>query len=121
MRIGKTALTVLFFVLAAITQNSFAAQVYNVSAHLSHDGTVFGTPEVVVKADTDASVAVSGPHGYKLRLRVSDAGDGKLKISAQLDSAYGTMSPTIVVFAGKPATVSVGSISIGITASLAAS
>lgn len=117
MRIGKTALAVLFLVLAASSQSSFAAQVYKVSTTLSHDGKVFGAPAVVVKADTDASVAVSGPHGYKLRLCVTDADDGKLKISTQLNSAYGTISPTMVVFAGKPAMVSVGSITIDITAS----
>ena len=117
MRINKTALAALFLVLAASSQSSFAAQVYSVSTTLSHDGKVFGEPSVVVKADTDASVAVSGPRGYKLRLRVTDAGNGKLKISTQLNSAYETISPTMVVFAGKPAMVSVGSTTINITAS----
>jgi hypothetical protein len=89
---------------------------YKVSANLSHNGKLIGTPSVVVKEATDATIAVSGPDGYKLVLNVTDAGHGQLTIVAHLDTAYGSIAPSMVVLAGQPATVLVGQISIGITA-----
>jgi hypothetical protein len=116
MHIGKTASAVLALALAATSPTSFAAQLYKVSANLSHNGKLFGSPSVVVKEGADATVAVSGPNGYKLALNVTDAGKGQLKIVTHLDTAYGSIAPAMVVLAGQPATVSVGHIVIGLTA-----
>jgi hypothetical protein len=116
MRIGKTALAVLTLALAFASSASFAAQLYTISTSLSHNGKLFGSPSAIVKDGTDATVAVSGPNGYKLALNVTDAGKGKLKIVTHLDSSYGSIAPTVVVFSGRPAMVSVGNIAIGITA-----
>ncbi len=115
MHIGKTALAFLAFALAATSPTSFAAQLYRVSANLSHNGKLFGSPSLVVKEGADATVAVSGPNGYKLALSVTDAGKGQLKIVTHLDTAYGSIAPQMVVLAGQPATVSVGNTAIGVT------
>lgn len=80
MRFGKAALGVVALVLAATSFTSFAAELYTVSANLSHSGHLIGSPSVVVKNGVEATVAVSGPNGYKLALNVTDVGKGQLKI-----------------------------------------
>jgi hypothetical protein len=119
MHIGKTASAILALALAATSPMSFAAQLYKISkisAALSHNSKLIGSPLIVVKEGVNAIVAVSGSNGYKLALTVTDAGKGQFKIVTHLDTAYGSITPEMVVLAGRPAAVSVGNIAIGLTA-----
>jgi hypothetical protein len=89
---------------------SFAATAasYEVSARLLHDGKSFATPAAVIAAGQPASIEVSGADGYKLTLTVTGAGADGIKVVAELDSAYGSMAPTVTVHPDRPASVSVG-------------
>ncbi|WP_158884547.1 hypothetical protein [Rhodanobacter sp. L36] len=116
MRVVKLVSAGLALALCGNSPANFAAQLYKVSLDLSHNGKLFGSPSVVIKDGADATVAVSGPNGYKLALNVADGGKGQLKIVTHLDTAYGSIAPAMVVLAGQPATVSVGHIAIGLTA-----
>ncbi|MEJ7746388.1 MAG: hypothetical protein WKF61_06480 [Luteimonas sp.] len=102
--------------LAAASFSSLAANAYKVSANVSHHGERFASPSVVVEMGVRAEIEVSGPDGYRLMLTVDDAGEGKLRISANLDTAHGAMSPVVIVRAGQSATVSVGDMEIGLIA-----
>ena len=82
------------------------------AANLSHAGKVFGRPVMVVKNGVPASVKLSGPHGqgYRLALTVIDLDHGKLKLKTHLQTRWGKIAPVMIVWAGKPASVSVGPI-----------
>ena len=94
----------------------FAGAIYKVSAQATHAGATFAEPVLFLKEGTAGVVEVSGKEGYKLSLTVSDAGHGHLKVDSQLNSAYGSISPSLVVDEGKVASVSIGDLGLSISA-----
>ena len=114
MATRKSSLALAAFALAA-SFNCLAADTYKVTANLSHNGKSFGAPVAVVKADTPASVEVSGQNGYKLSFIVTNLAKDEIKIATTLDSAYGTIAPVLVVRPGQPGTVSVGDLELTLT------
>lgn len=103
--------------LAAASFSVSAADAYSVSLHLFHKGKEFGAPSMVVKSGVQGSMEVSGPDGYKLKLTATDDGPNRMKVSTQLDSAHGAVSPEIIVRPGTQATVSIGDLKVALTAS----
>lgn len=88
---------------------------YEVTATLSHAGKSFASPSAVVQADKPASIEVSGADGYKFAFTVSDLTSDTIKVVASLDSLYGSMEPTLVVYPGQPASVAVDDLMLEIT------
>lgn len=64
----------------AASLGAAAADAYKISASLLHNGEPFGEPTVVVKADTPATVTVTGPDGYEVSFTVSDLAPDKLQV-----------------------------------------
>jgi hypothetical protein len=88
---------------------------YRVSAILSHNGHTFASPVVLVQEGVPAAVEVSGPEAYRFTVTVVAAGDGTVEVSTNLRSAYGTISPAMLVELGQSASVSVGEIGMSLT------
>lgn len=101
----------------ALTATSVFASpdTYTVSATLLHNGEPFGEPSAVVKADTPASIEVSGADGYKFSFTVTDLAPEKLQVSAKLESARGDIEPVVTVRPAEPATVTVGELGVRLT------
>ena len=85
---------------------------FKVSATLSHSGKIFASPSAVVVAGQPASIEVSGADGYKISLTVTDVAVDKIQVVAQVNSAHGSMHPTVIVRPNQPATVSVGDLEL---------
>ena len=92
-----------------------AADSYRVSATVSHSGKWVAAPSAVVLADKPASIEVPGDDGYTLAFTVTDLEADKIQIAVNLESAHGSMAPTMVIHPDKPATVSVGDLSLEVT------
>jgi len=90
---------------------------YKVSATLSHSGTPFAAPSAVVLPGQPASIEVSGADGYKIMLTVTDIAADRIQVVAQVNSAYGSMDPTLVVHPNQPASVSVGDLKLELSVS----
>ena len=58
---------------------------------------------------------MSGPSGYKLSFTVTELEPDKIQVAANVESQHGSLAPTVVVRPGKPATVSVGDLSLTLT------
>lgn len=99
----------------AVSSLAAASDSYKVSVKLSHAGNSFSEPSAVVLADKPASIEVSGTDGYKLTLTVTDLAVDQIQVVASLDSAHGSMEPTVVVRPDQPATISVGDLSLELT------
>jgi hypothetical protein len=100
---------------ATVSLDCAAANAYRVETTLRHGGESFARPTIVVEAGKPAAIEVAGVKGYKLSLGVEELAEGKLKVSAALASAYGAMSPVLVVVRDQPATVNVGDLGISVT------
>lgn len=96
---------------------SIASDAYKVSATLSHAGKPFATPTATVLAGHPARVGVSGTNGYTLSLTVTQLAADRIQVAAGVDSAYGTMQPTVVVHPDQPTTVSAGDLRLEVTVS----
>jgi hypothetical protein len=99
---------------SAIASSSLAggSGSYKVSATLSHAGKPFAAPSAVVLTGQPASIEVAGRDGYKITLTVTDVAVDKIQVVAQVNSAHGSMHPTVVVHPNQPATVSVGDLEL---------
>jgi len=102
--------------LAAASFSASAAEAYSVSLHLFHKGKEFGAPSMVVKSGVAGTMEVTGPNGYKLKVTASDDGPNRIKVSTQLESSHGSMSPEVVVRPGTQATIAVGDLKVALTA-----
>lgn len=112
----KVFVAIAFPILISASWGAIAADSFKVSATLSHKGIVFASPIVVVKDRSPASIVVAGEDGYKLAITVTDIGDGKLKITTNLDSSRGSIAPVLVVHVGESSAVRVGDMGISLTA-----
>ena len=101
--------------------NCAASDLYKVSASLTDKNQTIGSPTLVVKNATPASIEVSGPTGYKLSLTVTDLAPDKIQVATSIESQQRTIAPTIVVRPGKPAAISVGDLGITLTVDRAGS
>ena len=105
-------------VLLASSLAPFAARAsgpYAVSLELSHHGEVFATPSVVVRDADPASMEVSGASGYKLVLTVRELAADRIEVVASVDSTHGSISPTVVVKPGVPASMTIGEMGLTVT------
>jgi hypothetical protein len=114
MQARKLAVAVALAALAA-SLDCAAANAWRVEATLRHGGERFAAPMAVVAAGKPATIEVAGNKGYKLTIGVEELAEGKLKLSAALVSAYGAMSPVLVVLPGQPADVDVGDLGMSVT------
>jgi hypothetical protein len=91
----------------AFSCDAGAADRWRVAAALLHDGRTFAKASAIVAVDRPATVRVGGEAGYSLSLGVEDLGHGRLRLQAALESAYGSMSPTVVVRPGQTAKIAI--------------
>ena len=117
MRIWSKIIATLVLCLPASLSFASPPGSYEVSAKLTQGGQTFAAPSAVVLANKPASIEVIGPNGYKLTLTVTALAPEQLQVAAQLDSAYGSMAPTVVVRPDKPASVSLGDLGLELTVS----
>jgi hypothetical protein len=89
---------------------------YRISAHLSHTGSEFASPVIVVREGVPAAVEVTGKDGYRFTVTVTPADSGSVKVTTDLRTAYGVISPAMVVQLGQPASLSVSDIQMSLTA-----
>src|SRR5690606_42075080 len=101
---------------SALPSVAFADDLYRVSATISHAGQEFAAPELVTEPGKTATVEVTGPEGYALGITVEPLSDGSLKVSSDLKSAHGNLAPVLILEPGTPASVTVGDLSITLTA-----
>ena len=106
MSSGKLALFCAVAALA-LSCDAAAADHWRVAAALLHDGRQFAKASAVVAADRPATIEVDGEAGYSLTLAVEDIGRGQLRLNAILVSAYGSMSPAVVLRPGQTANVAI--------------
>ena len=117
MRVWPKITTILVLCLSAGLSFASPPDSYQVSAKLTRAGQTFAAPSAVVLANKPASLEVTGPDGYKLTLTVTDLAPDKIQVAAHLDSAYGSMAPTVVVRPDKSASVSIGDLGLELTVS----
>ncbi len=103
-----------FFLLAGMSSAAEPVS-YKVSMTLSHGGEPFASPSFVVQPDKPASFEVTGTDGYKLTLIVTDLGPDAIKVATTVDSAYGSMAPTITARPSEPAAYTVGGLGLDVT------
>jgi hypothetical protein len=106
MSSGKLAFACAVVALA-LSGDAAAADHWRVAAALMHDGRQFAKASVVVAVDRPATVVVDGDAGYSLSLVIEDVGRGRLRLSAALVSAYGSMSPAVVLRPGQTAKIAI--------------
>ena len=113
---ARTALAAAVLLASALAP--FAAQAsgpYAVAVELSHQGEVFAAPSVVVRDAEPASMEVTGATGYKLALTVRELAADRIEVVAAVDSAHGSISPTVVVKPGVPASMKIGEMGLTVT------
>ncbi|HEY6941203.1 hypothetical protein [Dokdonella sp.] len=115
MRTWSTVMAVLASAAFAVAAFAATPGSFQVSATLSHAGQPFAAPSAVVRAGEPASIEVTGADGYTLTLTVTDVAPDEIRVVARLDSAYGSMEPTIVVRPGQPASVAAGDVGLELT------
>jgi hypothetical protein len=91
----------------ALSRDAGAASHWRVAAALLHDGRQFAKASVVVAVDRPATVVADGEAGYSLSLVVEEIGRGRLRLNTALVSAYGSMSPAVVVRPGQTAKINI--------------
>lgn len=96
----------------ALSCDAVAADHWRIAAALLHDGRQFAKASVVVAADRPATVKVDGEAGYSLSLGIEDLGRGQLRLNAALVSAYGSMSPAVVLRPGQTANIAIDHIGL---------
>lgn len=101
-------------ILCALAGLSLAdsSNTYGVSAKLLHAGQIFAEPNAVVSAGKPANIETTGTDGYKLTLTVTDVAPDKIRVVANLESAHGAMTPTVLLRPDTPASVSVGDLEL---------
>ena len=85
------------------------------AVELSHQGEVFSAPSVVVRDAEPALMEVTGARGYKLALTVRELAADRIEVVAAVDSAHGSISPTVVVKPGVPASMKIGEMGLTVT------
>ena len=96
----------------AFSCDAGAADRWRIAAALLHDGRSFAKASAVVAVDRPATVKVDGEAGYSLSLDIEDLGRGRLRLHAEMVSAYGSMSPTVVVGPGQTARIAIDHIGL---------
>jgi len=91
----------------ALSCDAAPAGRWRIAAALLHDGRTFAKASAVVAADRPATVKVDGEAGYSLSFVIEDIGRGQLRLNAALESAYGSMSPAIVLRPGQTAKIAI--------------
>ena len=103
---GKLALASAVAALA-LSCDAVAADHWRIAAALLHDGRLFAKASAVVAVDRPATVKVDGKEGYSLSFAIEDLGHGRLRLHAALASAYGSMSPAVVLRPGQTANIAI--------------
>jgi hypothetical protein len=103
---GKLALACAAAALA-MSCDAGAVDHWRVAAALLHDGRQFAKASAVVAADRPATIEVDGKAGYSLTLGIEEIGRGRLRLNAILVSAYGSMSPAVVLRPGQTANIAI--------------
>ena len=84
-----------------------AADHWRIAAALMHDGKMFARTSAVVARDRLATIKVDGEGGYSITFGIEELGRGRLRLNASLESAYGSMSPSVVLRPGQTANVAI--------------
>jgi hypothetical protein len=106
MSSGKLALASAVAALA-LSGDAVAADHWRIVAALLHDGRQFAKASAVVAVDRPATIKVDGEAGYSLSIAIEDIGRRRLRLNAMLVSAYGSMSPAVVVGPGQTAHIAI--------------
>lgn len=114
-RMKIPAILALALALPSTATTAMQADVYTVSARLTHAGQSFAEPSIVVFADKPASVESTGPDAYRITLTVSGSSADQIQVAADIDSTHGSMAPTIILRHGEPSSVSVGDLGLELT------
>jgi hypothetical protein len=91
----------------ALSCDAVAADRWRVAAALIHDGRQFAKASAIVSADRPATVKVDGEEGYSLSFDIEEIGRGQLRLNTILVSAYGSMSPAVVIRPGQTANIAI--------------
>lgn len=111
----RHALVLASLLLPIATADAVDPATYDVSATLRHSGSVFAEPRLRLRPGVPARIEVAGPDGYSLGLQILETNPDALDVEARLDSMHGSMSPTLVVRPGQPASISIGELQLDIT------
>jgi hypothetical protein len=114
MKIVASALALCVF--AALSATSVAAEDnYKVSFEVREAGELLSAPMVIVRADTEASVAREGDNWFTLEFTVSPTDGGAIEFNAVYESATSNLVPMMELELGKTATIGVGDVELTVT------
>jgi hypothetical protein len=104
---SKTLLSILMLVATAAHAGSDR---YAIAATLLHEGKPFAAPVITVRNGEPATVEMGGRDAFQLAITATGIDADMVRIEARLESAHGSMQPTMIVRAGEPASVAVGNL-----------
>lgn len=102
---------------SALAASSFATtpNSYKVSTNISHAGKSFAKPSAVVLAGQTANIDVAGADAFQFAITLKELAEDQIQVAVNLDSAHGSMQPTVIVHPNKTATISVDDLSLELT------
>lgn len=103
-------------VLALAASPALAADVYKVSARISHGEDEIGSPVLLVNHQSPATVSLSGGDGYDFSVRlVRVDGSDELEVTVELATSLGRVSSVVTTGVGRPILVATGEIGLSVT------
>lgn len=101
--------------IACLAFNAHAANDYHVAATVISDGEVLGTPSMMVTSGKEASVKVSGDHGYQLAITITSDNANSANAETSLSAAGRTIEPSMMVILGQQTGVKDGGLELKLT------
>jgi hypothetical protein len=112
MNLSGRLLTSLAIALFAATVAHAGGERYRIDATLLHEGQPFAAPAMTVNGGEPATIEVAGAEAFKLAFTATGVDAETVRFEADLESAHGTMQPTMIVRTGEPASVTVGDLCV---------
>ena len=112
MRAMKRLLAGLAAALATTAAAHAGGDEYRISATLSNEGRVIAAPVMSVRGHERATIEVAGADAHMFALTVTGVDAETVQVEAEVESAHGSMQPTMLVRLGEPASVTVGKLAL---------
>ncbi len=116
-KLGFSA-TALAIILMCASAARAADETYDIHVTLFHQGSPFATPVMTVQAGERATIEATGPDAFKLALTATPIDADTVQIAGELESAHGSVLPTLIVKTGALATITAGAIGLELLCTL---
>lgn len=112
MNLSGRSVTSLAIALLTATSAHAGGERYRIDATLLHAGEPFAKPVVIVRGGEPATIEATGRDAFRFAVTATSVDAEAVRIDADLESAHGSMQPTMIVRAGEPASMTVGDLRI---------